>query len=129
MHDVLLCGIWNDQNGIRPQAPRATKKTLYHYVIVRADLPRGVQAAQIIHAAGESCVGPVPEGTFAIALHARDEAHLHDIKRSLWDAEVPHVAISEPDAPYGGQMMAIGLFPTDDRSRVRTVTSSLPLVR
>ena len=103
--------------------------TLYHYVIVRADLPHGVQLAQTIHATGESCEGPLPSGTYAIALAARDEDHLLEIADRLWDAEIPHKVIVEPDAPHNGDAMAIGIFPTRDRDRVRRVTSDLPLAR
>ena len=103
-------------------------ETTYHYVIVRADLLRGVQAAQMIHAAGESCEG-LKKGTHAIALHVRDEEHLYEVRAKLWKHEIPHVTIYEDDHPYDGQAMAIGIFPTSDRERVRHVTSSLPLLR
>lgn len=102
---------------------------MYHYVIVRGDLPHGVQVAQTVHAAGESCDGPLPSGTYAIALSAANESHLEDISVRLWDAEIPHTVITEPDAPYDGQMMAIGIWPTSDRDKIKRVTSSLPLVR
>lgn len=49
--------------------------------------------------------------------------------KRLWDSQVPHKLICEPDSPYDGQAMAIGLFPTTDRERVRRLTSSLRLVR
>lgn len=104
-------------------------KTLYHYVIVRGDLPHGVQVAQTIHAAGESCEGPLPSGTHAIALSAHSEDHLEDIAMRLWEAEIPHTVIRESDPPYNGQLMAVGIWPTDDRGRIRKVTSDLPLVR
>lgn len=129
MGDDLWYGVWNDQNGDRPQPIRAQTKTVYHYVIVRADLPWGVQAAQIIHAAGESCTGSIPAGTHAVALHVRDEEQLYRMKSSLWDEEVPHVMIRENEGPFAGQAMAIGVFPTVDRDPIRRVTSSLPLVR
>lgn len=119
----VACEPTDPGNGVR------TKKTLYHYVIVRSDLPHGVQVAQTIHAAGESCEGPLPSGTYAVALSVPDEASLRELARRLWDAEVPHKVIMEPDTPYDGQAMAIGLFPTTDRDRVRRLTSSLPLVR
>ncbi|HEU5118664.1 MAG TPA: hypothetical protein VFT74_18870 [Isosphaeraceae bacterium] len=103
-------------------------KTLHHYVIVREDLPTGVQFAQTIHAAGESCEGPLPSGTYAYALGARDEQHLLDIAQRLWDAEIPHTVINEPDEPYLGDAMAIGIWPTADKDRIRRVTSDLPLL-
>lgn len=122
-----MVATWNDQNGIGPLPE--TGKTLYHYVIVRGDLPHGVQVAQTIHAAGESCEGPLPSGTFAIALSARSEDHLEDIAIRLWEAEVPHTVIREPDPPYDGQLMAVGIWPTTNRNKIRKITSSLPLVK
>jgi hypothetical protein len=118
---------WNDQNGSRPHPD--TGSALYHYVIVRGDLPHGVQVAQTIHAAGESCEGPLSSGTFAIALSARSESLLEDLAIRLREAEVPHTVIREPDPPYDGQLMAIGIRPTRERDRIRRITSSLPLVR
>src|SRR5688572_30418563 len=85
---------------------------LVHWCIVRADLPRGVQAAMLIHAAGESSPGRVPSGTHAVALVAEDETHLLRIERRLIFERIPHVAIREPDPPYSGALMAIGLPPT-----------------
>lgn len=117
---------------MRPQDPTATRdtsrKTLYHYVIVREDLPIGAQFAQAIHAAGESSDGPLPSGTYAYALGCRNEDHLIEIQRRLWDAEIPCTVIHEPDAPYNGEAMAIGIWPTTNRDQVRRVTSDLPLL-
>ena len=119
----VACEPTDPGNGVR------RTKTLYHYVVVRSDLPHGVQVAQTIHAAGESCEGPLPSGTYAVALSVPDETSLRELARRLWDSEVPHKLILEPDAPYDGQAMAIGIFPTTDRDRVRRLTSSLPLVK
>ena len=41
---------------------------------------------------------------------------------------MPHKAIRENDAPYAGELMAIGLVP-GPRSEVRKHVSSLPLLR
>ncbi len=84
---------------------------LMHYCIVRADLPLGVLAAMLIHAAGESSPGSLPFGTHAVALAAEDEAHLSKIERRLAFSRIDHVAIREPSAPYHGALMAIGLPP------------------
>lgn len=102
---------------------------LHHYVIVRADLPKGVMMAQTIHAAGESAMRPIPEGTHAYALEVDDEEQLLKRAERLREAGCPHVLVIEPDAPYHGQAMAIGCAPTDDRDRIRRVTSDLRLVR
>lgn len=39
-------------------------------------LPRGLLAAQVVHAAGESSPGDLPEGTHAVVLAAEDQQHL-----------------------------------------------------
>lgn len=101
---------------------------LTHFCIVRRDLPRGVLAAQLIHAAGESST-QVPKGTFAIALAAKSEAHLMSIERKLQRLGIPHHAIRESDTPWNGALMAIGLPPTPDRSRVKPITKSLQLLK
>lgn len=84
---------------------------LVHICIVRADLPRGVLAAQLIHAAGESSPGDLPPGTHAVALAAADEPALEELARRLTFDGLPHVQIREPDAPWNGALMAIGLRP------------------
>jgi hypothetical protein len=97
--------------------------------VVRNDLPRGVLAAQLIHAAGESSPGSLPDGTFAVALGARDLDELETLERKLLDAGLPHVAVREPDEPWGGALMAIGIRPVEDRSVLKKMTSSLPLLK
>ncbi len=104
------------------------KDTLYHYVLVREDLPVGVQFAQTIHATGESCEGPLPTGTYAVALGVKNEDHLLQKAALLWEAEIPHTVIYEPDSPYDNEAMAIGIWPTRDRSPIRKITSELPLL-
>ncbi len=108
--------------------PSAALPALAHYVIVRSDLPHGLQVAQTIHAAGESSTG-VPSGTIAVALSARNETHLQVLGARLADAGIPFVPIVEGDGPYEGQLMALGLLPSRNRSGIRRVTSSLPLIR
>lgn len=84
---------------------------LYHYVVTRSDLPTGVLAAQTIHAAGESAALRVPDpGTRAVALTA-DAGELEDLEQRLIAAGVAHVAIREPDAPWCGALLAVGLAP------------------
>jgi hypothetical protein len=102
-----------------------SNKPLYHYCIIRADLPNGVQKAQLIHAAGESSPGKLPSGTFAVCLAAENEAHLLELEQALLNRGIPHNSIREPDAPYLGSIMAIGIVPCDRRS-VKSVTSKLP---
>ena len=102
---------------------------LTHYCLIRRDLPRGVLAAQLIHAAGESAPGDLPSGTIAVALAARDEAHLLELEAQLRQLGIAHRAIREPDAPWCGALMAIGIEPVRDRAHLRGVTGSLPLLR
>lgn len=87
-----------------------------------------MQAAQLIHAAGESSPGNLPEGTFAIALHARDEVHLSLIAKKLRLAGISFTPIREPDAQYCGALMALGLHPRR-KEELRRHLSELPLVR
>jgi hypothetical protein len=85
--------------------------------------------AQTIHAAGESSHGLLlPEGTYAVALHARSELELQAVEAKLKAAGIPHRAIREPDPPYVGELMAIGIHPIAGEE-VRRLLSSLPLVK
>lgn len=117
---VSSCAASIDSQPIGP----TQESSLYHYVIVRADLPHGMQVAQVVHAAGESAPSRVPSGTSAVALAVPNEAILRVLDGALTVAGIPHVLIVESD----GQAMAIGCEPTADRSHIRRITSSLPLV-
>lgn len=101
---------------------------LTHYVIVRSDLPRGIQAANIVHAAGESSPGDLPEGTHAICLVVPDESALLDVERRLTREALPFVRVVEPDAPYCGALMALGVRP-GRKEVLRRALSSLPLLK
>jgi hypothetical protein len=85
-------------------------------------------AAQIIHAAGESSNGSIPKGTFAIALAAESEIHLAAIERQLTTNGIDHVAIREPDPPWSGALMAIGISP-GPRDIIGKEVARLPLIR
>lgn len=95
---------------------------------MRRDLPIGAQAAQLIHAAGESSPGNLPKTTFAVALTCRDESELQQLAIRLDHAGISFKLICEPDEPYNGQLMAIGILPVR-KSRVRRLLSNLPLLR
>lgn len=101
---------------------------LTHYLVVRSDLPVGVAAAQIAHAAGESSPGDLRPGTFAIVLGVASETELRSVSARLRAAGVAHVEVLEPDAPYHGQLMAIGARPAL-RSCVSSAFANLPLYR
>lgn len=96
--------------------------------MTRRDLPRGTQAAQLIHAAGHSSPGNLPVDTFAIALTCEDELELRTLSKRLQDAGITHRRICEPDAPFNGQLMALGLPPAY-KSFYRRYVSNLPLIK
>lgn len=98
-----------------------------HFVIVREDLPKGVLAAHVAHAAGES--GPAPPGTIAVVLGVSNETELLAIAARLATRGVAHVLIRENAGPFEGQATAIGVRPTHDRKTVGKAVSSLRLVR
>lgn len=102
---------------------------MVHYIIVRSDLPHGVQVAQTAHAAGESAGFPLPDGTIVVALGVPDEGALKRVARALGEHSLTHKLIVENEGPWAGQAMALGVTPTTDRAAVRKVTSHLPLVR
>jgi hypothetical protein len=95
---------------------------------VRADLPTGVQAAQLIHAAGQSSPGNLPPGTYAVALTVPDEAALRALADDLGAAGLPRHLVVEDDAPYSGQAMALGIAP-GDRKRLKPYLSRYPLLK
>jgi hypothetical protein len=108
---------------------RQSRQQLTHYCILREDVPRGTQFAQLLHAAGESSPGDLPQNTFAVALAAKSEGHLVFLEEKLRRFSIPHHAIREPDSPWDGALMAIGIRPVADRKLVKKVTSGLPLLK
>jgi len=82
----------------------------------------------IVHAAGESSTGNLPEGTFAVALAARDERDLEQIAARLRARGVAFVEIREPDPPHNGALMALGIRP-GRKEDLRRALSSVPLLR
>lgn len=92
---------------------------IVHYVFVRRDLPLGVLAAMVTHAAGES--GALYQdlyngrfrGATAVVLEAKNERDLTDILDYLTEEQIQHVVVHESEGEYHGQLMAIGLVPTE----------------
>jgi hypothetical protein len=82
----------------------------------------------LVHAAGESSPGNLPENTHAIVLAVPDEPSLAAVAGRLAKASVPHVTIREPDAPWCGALMAIGVVP-GRKEDLRRHLSSLPLLK
>jgi hypothetical protein len=117
-----------DLDRTAPECSPTRSQPYYHYCVVRIDLPLGVLSAQLLHAAGESAT-PLPlSGTRAVCLAAKDEQELLKIALRLDRRQIPYKLIREPDLPWNGQAMAIGLHPTQDRKPIRRALSRLPLV-
>lgn len=87
-----------------------------------------MQAANLIHAAGESSPGNLPSTTYAVALTCPDEASLRSLAERLSAAGVRHRAIIETEGPHAGQLMAIGCVP-GTRGGLKKHLSSLPLLK
>lgn len=82
--------------------------------------------AQTIHAAGESArLGQLLPGAHAVALCCDSEAALAGIGRALSAAGIPNVAIIEDDAPWSGQLMAIGIAPRQRDSAMKKILGKL----
>ncbi len=101
---------------------------LIHYVVVRTDLPVGIFAAMLVHAAGESSPGGLPTDTHAVVLAARNESDIERIALFLESRGVRLHRIVEDQPPYEGQLMALGLAP-GRKEDLRRHLSALPLVR
>jgi len=82
----------------------------------------------LVHAAGESSPGGLPPGTHAVVLAVPNEPALRAVAARLKLAQVEHVVIDEPDPPFNGELMAIGLAPKT-KEVARRYVSSLPLLR
>jgi len=96
------------------------------YTIVRADLPKGTQVAQVAHAASEASGHPP---TIVVALAVPDEASLRRLADALGQHSLAHALIVEDAGPFAQQAMAIGIRPSADRAAIRRCTSALPLVK
>ncbi len=100
----------------------------HHYCILRDDLPLGVSHAQLLHAAAES--NPDNKSCYAVVLSTSRE-HLLDIEKKLCDLEIGHKAIRESDAPYNGDLTAIGICPlVKSKSKdFRRIVAGIKLLR
>lgn len=81
----------------------------------------------MIHAAGESSPGQLPPETRAIALHVPGEEALLSFEQQLQKSGFGFTSIREPDMPWNGQLMAIGLKPTPRTKELRRLMARLPL--
>jgi len=97
---------------------------------VRDDLNDvGIVAVQVVHAAGESSPGKLEKGTHAVVLKTPDEQGLLELEQSLIEAGIPHVAVREPDKPWNGSLMSIGINPNTPREDLRPHTKHLKLLK
>lgn len=105
-------------------------KLFYHYILIRGDIPFGVQMVNVAHAAGESIVeAPIPSTTVAVLLHVKDEAQLLEYEEEIKRKGLEYVLIREPDEPYNNAAMSLGLRPSDRRNMLRKVFYHLNLVQ
>lgn len=112
-----------------PVAAPAKSETLYHYGITRSDIPRITRCVQLFHAAGESSPGKLSSGTFARCLQVDNEHELRELGWQLFQAGIQIKMVFEPDAPWNGQLMAIGVEPiwsgTAKYKSIREITRKL----
>lgn len=92
-------------------------------------MPVGTICAQLIHAAGESSPGNLSSNTIAVGLAVDNEIQLLELEQHLISQQIPHHAIREPDEPYCGALMAIGICPSLRTKKLKRITSSLRLIR
>jgi peptidyl-tRNA hydrolase len=108
---------------------------LCHYIIVRRDLPLGVLAAMITHAAGESAAlySDPEDGRFrhaiAVVLEVKTEEDLLEANEYLFSNNIQRVLVKESGGPYDGQYMAIGLVPLERNERVRGLLDSFQTLK
>ncbi len=96
--------------------------------MLRNDVSKGVQCAQLLHAAGESFTTPNSRDgpTYAVALEC-SQRDLIKLEQRLLQDGIPHVAIREPDPPFLGELMAIGIQP-DDKEKLYPYTKRYKLI-
>lgn len=92
-------------------------------------MPAGVALAQVVHAAGESAQQMlIPPNTHAVVLAVPDEQSLLAVEAKLIRKGIEFSAIREPDEPWNGQLMTIGIKP-QERKKIRKILANLPLYK
>lgn len=104
-------------------------KAQYQYIIVRGDLPPGLQAAQVAHAALDFAVGFPDiaaqwkrESNYICVLQVPDEETLLDYADMAWKGGHEFVCFYDPDVS-GGSHTALAIEPGE----FHLALSSLPL--
>lgn len=103
----------------------------YQYIVLHQSCRNhpGVLAVQAAHAAGESVRGgPAPGNTHVCALVAETSADLEALAGRLAAAGIHYVLIREPDEPYNGAAVALGIEPME-RERVRPLVADFKVLR
>lgn len=104
---------------------------LYQYVILHQSLRNtpGGACAQAIHAASESIRQlPVPDDTHAAVLMADTSDQLEQLAEKLMDHGIHYALICEPDEPYKGAAVALGVTPLP-KARVQPLMVGLKAFR
>jgi len=81
----------------------------------------------LVHAAANSHTGTAPD-TRAVVLTTPSENGLLCLERRLLFEGINHHAFREPDPPYNGQLMAIGIAPANDSRIVRPLLKGFSLL-
>lgn len=103
---------------------------LYHYILVRKDIPIETQMVSIAHGAGESIkVAPIPSTTICVLLYVDNEKQLLEYEKLIIAKGFDYVVIREPDEPWNNQAMSIGLTPSIKRNQLRKLFYHLELVK
>lgn len=108
--------LWNIAANIAT-ALKPPEASLYHYILVRADLPHGLQLAMVGHASETE-----PPSTTIRVLHASPE-ELLALESKLQAENFKFKAFREPDAPWNGQLMSIGISPQPMTKPLKKLTS------
>ena len=64
-----------------------------------------------------------------MVLAVKTEEELLAVEQKLLELSIPHRAIREPDAPWNGQLMSIGLIPSKKTDTIKKCLSNLPLLK
>lgn len=96
---------------------------LYHYLVVRDDLPYTMQAIHLAHAADESvpaALAPLPSTTRHAHFHVSNTAELLALAERVRAAGFAVMVITEPDGPeYGRGEVSFGVEPSTRHNRLR----------
>lgn len=82
-----------------------------HYIVVRDDLPVGLLAAQVCHAAGESAALRSPPNVCHAVVLSASKQELDKLDTVLRWEKIPFRAVFENDPPYENELLAIGIAP------------------